>query len=96
MTQGTIIVGDVFKIVGHDGKQVALVSCSNVATKLGVHPRRVTRAVADGVLKGAKIGREWFVSEEHFKRVEAAGGWESLGIRRGKPRTESVVPKRKP
>jgi hypothetical protein len=53
------------------------VSVANVASELGISPRRVRQMLADGQLVGERIGRDWVVDRariEHARRLRHLAG----------------------
>jgi transcriptional regulator with XRE-family HTH domain len=81
--EGGVAVGDLFKVVDDNDNIVTVVTGARAAELLHVSPKRVARAIRVRKLKGAKLGRQWYVDAEHLTEVIEQGGWHSLDIRPG-------------
>jgi len=65
-------------IVGSAGRTLAgmaMVTVSEAAERHKLSRTHIRRLVADGVLKGKKIGPVWTVDERSLTRYLAAGKW---------------------
>jgi excisionase family DNA binding protein len=60
-----------------------LISTSEAADKLGCTDSWVRRLLREGILRGVRMGRDWFAEERSVKEYKA------LGVKRGpKPAAE--------
>lgn len=49
-------------------EELKLVTVTEAANRLGVHPKTISRLVRQGRLAGVKLANRWLISEATFRR----------------------------